>query len=353
MAVALRTTAAPLRYVRTATGAQGRDTALLRDYLPQESVSAAFDYEAVAVVRLVLGAFVIEMAAGGPEKAGFSDRGAEELQFGFKASIMTVECNEGRRVGAGFGAAERLQGFTRCSIRRGRRNSGHIFATSSAIGRPMSAGGLTFEAPEADMGCHPVDLSQRNVSGQHYISSYCDDIHRTVVELQGRAVEFIDEVEDRGYGWVLHFVMAGVCGWSCSSRSMRSGLSEGWIWGRGIPLKAVGQHIVGQETPRLLPLTGCDVWACYAVTYRYRHPGSDPGSSPGLCLCATDTQSVSVRPYHIYRIYPLNYPPITDYIVPVGQHVARRSGSEALRAEKPDLTTLTLMDGRSSTALRA
>ena len=73
----------------------------------------------------------------------------------------------------------------------------------------VGGGWLIFEVPEADMGCHPDDPSHGAPSGQHYISFYCDDIHRTVAELRGRGVEFVDEIEDHGYGLVIHFVMPG------------------------------------------------------------------------------------------------------------------------------------------------
>ncbi|MGH2581594.1 MAG: VOC family protein [Anaerolineales bacterium] len=38
---------------------------------------------------------------------------------------------------------------------------------------------------------------------------YCDEINATVDELKSRGVEFVDEVEDRGYGLVTHFKMPG------------------------------------------------------------------------------------------------------------------------------------------------
>ena len=37
----------------------------------------------------------------------------------------------------------------------------------------------------------------------------CDDLAKTVAELEGRGVEFTDEVSDRGYGLVIHFKMPG------------------------------------------------------------------------------------------------------------------------------------------------
>ena len=70
-------------------------------------------------------------------------------------------------------------------------------------------GWLIFELPEADMGCHPAVASDARSSGTHYISFYCDDIEKTVAELRGRGVEFVDSVRDVGYGLAIHFRMPG------------------------------------------------------------------------------------------------------------------------------------------------
>jgi catechol 2,3-dioxygenase-like lactoylglutathione lyase family enzyme len=74
----------------------------------------------------------------------------------------------------------------------------------------VGEGWLIFELPEADMGCHPVEEAEGGPpSGTHYISFYCDDIHRTVAELKARGVEFTDAVTDAGYGLATHFRMPG------------------------------------------------------------------------------------------------------------------------------------------------
>ncbi len=70
-------------------------------------------------------------------------------------------------------------------------------------------GWLIFNLPEADMGCHPAESVDGKRSGTHYISFYCDDLHKTVGELRGRGVEFIDDITDAGYGLVTHFKMPG------------------------------------------------------------------------------------------------------------------------------------------------
>ncbi len=64
-------------------------------------------------------------------------------------------------------------------------------------------GWLIFDLPQADMGCHPSDKVF------HGISFYCDDIHKTVAELQARGVEFTSDVADQEWGWVTHFRMPG------------------------------------------------------------------------------------------------------------------------------------------------
>ena len=75
-------------------------------------------------------------------------------------------------------------------------------------GTDVGGGWLIFEAPQADLGVHPVEGSDA-VSGSAEISFYCDDIHGTVAELRGRGVDFTQEVEDHGYGFVTYFKVPG------------------------------------------------------------------------------------------------------------------------------------------------
>ncbi|HXV78004.1 MAG TPA: VOC family protein [Candidatus Polarisedimenticolaceae bacterium] len=72
-------------------------------------------------------------------------------------------------------------------------------------------GWLIFDLPEADMGCHPADEGSEDgkPSGTCDISFYCEDVVQTVKELEARGVEFVDEVENHGYGLVTHFSMPG------------------------------------------------------------------------------------------------------------------------------------------------
>src|SRR5688500_1152124 len=71
----------------------------------------------------------------------------------------------------------------------------------------VGEGWLIFSLPGADMGVHPTDFPGSAPSGTHSISFYCDDVHKTVEELRSKGVEFVDEVQDEGYGLVTHFKM--------------------------------------------------------------------------------------------------------------------------------------------------
>src|SRR5262245_42962600 len=73
----------------------------------------------------------------------------------------------------------------------------------------VGQGWLIFEAPEADIGCHPADPEEGAPSGTHNISFYCDDIKKTVKELKAKGVEFTKPVEDHGYGLVTFFKVPG------------------------------------------------------------------------------------------------------------------------------------------------
>lgn len=72
----------------------------------------------------------------------------------------------------------------------------------------VGEGWLIFDAPEADLGVHPTEGSD-TPSGTADISFYCDDINATVNEMKSKGVEFTQEVEDHGYGFVTHFKVPG------------------------------------------------------------------------------------------------------------------------------------------------
>jgi predicted enzyme related to lactoylglutathione lyase len=71
----------------------------------------------------------------------------------------------------------------------------------------VGEGWLIFDLPEADMGCHPA--GDGAVAGTHNVSFYCDNVQKTATQLKARGVQFIDEISNRGYGLVTHFVMPG------------------------------------------------------------------------------------------------------------------------------------------------
>jgi len=75
-------------------------------------------------------------------------------------------------------------------------------------GTDVGGGWLIFDAPEADLGVHPTD-GKEPPSGTADISFYCDNINETVSDLKSRGVEFTQEVEDHGYGFVTHFKVPG------------------------------------------------------------------------------------------------------------------------------------------------
>jgi predicted enzyme related to lactoylglutathione lyase len=75
-------------------------------------------------------------------------------------------------------------------------------------GTDVGGGWLIFDLPEADMGCHPTE-PEGPPSGTAHISFYCDDLQATIAELRGRGGEFVDEIQDLGYGLVTHFAAPG------------------------------------------------------------------------------------------------------------------------------------------------
>lgn len=74
-------------------------------------------------------------------------------------------------------------------------------------GSDIGEGWWIFDLPEGDLGVHPSD--DASTTGKHDVSFYCDDIHRTVADLQSRGVEFTNDVADHGYGLVTYFSAPG------------------------------------------------------------------------------------------------------------------------------------------------
>lgn len=64
-------------------------------------------------------------------------------------------------------------------------------------------GWLIFDAPAAEIGCHP---SEKRFHG---ISFYCDDVRQTVSDLKRRGVEFAGDIREEEWGWVTRFRLPG------------------------------------------------------------------------------------------------------------------------------------------------
>jgi len=77
--------------------------------------------------------------------------------------------------------------------------------------RDVGGGWLIFDLPGADLGVHPIDPAAPNdpPSGRAHLSFYCDDIERTVADLKGKGVEFTQDVQDQGYGFVTQMAAPG------------------------------------------------------------------------------------------------------------------------------------------------
>jgi len=74
----------------------------------------------------------------------------------------------------------------------------------------VGGGWLIFTAPQADLGAHPTTGKGKEPrSGTADISFYCDDIKKTVKELEARGVEFTQGIDDRGFGLVTRFKVPG------------------------------------------------------------------------------------------------------------------------------------------------
>jgi len=74
-------------------------------------------------------------------------------------------------------------------------------------GSDIGEGWWIFDLPEGDLGVHPV--GEEGDAGAHDVSFYCDEIDRTVADLQSRGVQFTAPVADHGYGLVTYFEAPG------------------------------------------------------------------------------------------------------------------------------------------------
>jgi len=78
----------------------------------------------------------------------------------------------------------------------------------------VGGGWLLFDVPEADIGCHPMEVEgyprpEKPSESFHSVSFYCEDIQQTVSELKGRGVAFTSPVRDVGYALNARFLLPG------------------------------------------------------------------------------------------------------------------------------------------------
>lgn len=69
-------------------------------------------------------------------------------------------------------------------------------------------GWLIFQLPPGELGIHPT-AEEGPTSGHHELYLMCDDIDRTVSQLQAAGVEFTGPVENQGFGKVTTFRVPG------------------------------------------------------------------------------------------------------------------------------------------------
>lgn len=69
-------------------------------------------------------------------------------------------------------------------------------------------GWLIFALPPAELGIHPGPGWGQEI-GHHELLLMCDDIERTVEELEEKGVEFVSPVADEGWGLSTRFKIPG------------------------------------------------------------------------------------------------------------------------------------------------
>lgn len=69
-------------------------------------------------------------------------------------------------------------------------------------------GWLIFSLPPGELALHPGPGWGQAV-GQHELFFMCDDIERTVDELERKGVEFVSPIADEGYGLMTRFKIPG------------------------------------------------------------------------------------------------------------------------------------------------
>jgi len=68
-------------------------------------------------------------------------------------------------------------------------------------------GWMIYGLPPAEVAAHPTETDDEN--GTHEFYLMCDDIHRTMAELEKKGVAFVRPPEDQGWGIVTAIRMPG------------------------------------------------------------------------------------------------------------------------------------------------
>ena len=68
-------------------------------------------------------------------------------------------------------------------------------------------GWLIFALPPGEMGVHPAENGDENGSYELYLM--CDDVAKTIGELERKGVEVVDPIADRGWGLVTSIRIPG------------------------------------------------------------------------------------------------------------------------------------------------
>lgn len=74
----------------------------------------------------------------------------------------------------------------------------------------VGGGWLIFDGAEAELGVHPADEALGVMSGKHDISLYCDNIGKTMSQLEKKGVDFVGPATDMGdWGIATQMIVPG------------------------------------------------------------------------------------------------------------------------------------------------
>ena len=71
------------------------------------------------------------------------------------------------------------------------------------------SGWLIFALPPAEIGVHPAEGPNFESGARHQLSFMCDDIAKTIAELEARGVNVVGEPVDEGYGITVDLALPG------------------------------------------------------------------------------------------------------------------------------------------------